>query len=63
MVPRHDLGEVVEPVAPEGEVDQEDEDEHEELEIVLDLTDLAKARHIHILQEEDASKNREDRGK
>ena len=54
---------MIEPVAPEGEVYQKYEDEHEELEVVLYLTDLAKGRHIHILEEKDASENRKDRSK
>ena len=63
MVPHHDLGDVVQPVAPEGEVDEEDEDEDDELEGVLDFAELPERRHIHVLQEEDASENCKDRSK
>ena len=49
MVPQHDMRDVVQPVAPEGEVDEEDEDEDDEFEGVLYLTELPQGRHIHVL--------------
>ena len=49
VVPQHDMRDVVQPVAPEGEVDEEDEDEDDEFEGVLYLTELPQGRHIHVL--------------
>jgi hypothetical protein len=51
------------PVAPEGEVYHKYKHEHEELEAFPYLTDLGNFLRIHILQEEDASKNRKVRCK
>jgi hypothetical protein len=60
VAPHHHLSEMIGPVTPEGEVNEKHEHEHDELKAIPDLTDLAKCRHVHILEEEDASENRND---
>jgi hypothetical protein len=54
---------MISPVAPECEVDQKHKDEDDELEAFPNITDIAGFRRVHILEKEDASENREDRGK